>query len=169
MLPPAMCRKAYQHQYLTSIRSLAMFTRRFFCLTTILLAAASAAVYIARAAAPDAGSHEPASRLAVVWSSGDLDVAHRVCLMDAHGAPEIFRRPYRQRREAFSDAEKGIRADRSRIRENSESPQNLRILTNSATKILHGVALPGPAEATRKRGRAVIPSLARRASCAFSN
>jgi hypothetical protein len=45
----------------------------------------------------------------------------------------------RQRREAFSDAEKGIRADRSRIRENSECSQIIRILTNSATKILHGV------------------------------
>jgi hypothetical protein len=48
--------------------------------------------------------------------------------------------PERQRREAFSDAEKGLRADRSRIRENSECSQIIRILTNSATKMLQGVA-----------------------------
>jgi AhpD family alkylhydroperoxidase len=103
--PPAMCRKAYKHQYLTSIRRLAMFTRQLFCLTAILLAAASAAVYIAREAEPDAGSHEPASRLAVVWSSGDLDVAHRVCLMYAHGAPGISRRPYRARLKRLASEE----------------------------------------------------------------
>jgi hypothetical protein len=48
--------------------------------------------------------------------------------------------PERQRREASSDAENGLRADRSRIRENSECSQIIRILTNSATKMLHGVA-----------------------------
>jgi hypothetical protein len=48
-----------------------------------------------------------------------------------------------QRREGFFDAEKGMRADRSRIRENSECSEIIRILTNSATKILHGVAASG--------------------------
>jgi hypothetical protein len=51
--------------------------------------------------------------------------------------------PEGQRREAFSDAEKCLRADRSRIRENSECSQIVRILTNSATKMLHGVARCG--------------------------
>lgn len=63
-----------------------MSTRQFFSLAAVLLVAVSAAVYFVQAAEPGAASSEPASRLAVVWSSGDPEVAHRVCLMYAHGA-----------------------------------------------------------------------------------
>ncbi len=63
-----------------------MSPRKPFFLAAVLLAAGSAAVYFARAAEPGAGSSEPPSRLAVVWSSGDPEVAHRVCLMYTHGA-----------------------------------------------------------------------------------
>jgi hypothetical protein len=65
-------------------------------------------------------------------------------LGSARGVARFFRSrrlcPEGQRREAFSDAEKGMRADRSRIRENSECSKIIRILTNSVTKMLHGVA-----------------------------
>ncbi len=63
-----------------------MSTRQRFSLAAVLLVAVSAAVYFAKAAEPGPGSSEPASRLAVVWSSGDPEIAHRVCLMYTHGA-----------------------------------------------------------------------------------
>jgi hypothetical protein len=39
-------------------------------------------------AIPQAASEPDASRVAVVWSSGDPDVAHRVCLMYTHAAKQ---------------------------------------------------------------------------------
>ncbi|MBN1341776.1 MAG: DsrE family protein [Phycisphaerae bacterium] len=41
---------------------------------------------LARAAEPASVAQPNGSRLAVVWSSGDPDVAHRVCLMYTHAA-----------------------------------------------------------------------------------
>lgn len=39
-------------------------------------------------AMPQAASESDPSRLAVLWSSGDPDVAHRVCLMYTHAAKQ---------------------------------------------------------------------------------
>ena len=51
--------------------------------SAILLAIAVAGPFVVGAA-----SDTDASRLAVVWSSGDPDVAHRVCLMYTHAAKQ---------------------------------------------------------------------------------
>lgn len=49
-------------------------------------AVALALCVAARGAEPAAAPASKPSRLAVVWSSGDPDVAHRVCLMYTHAA-----------------------------------------------------------------------------------
>lgn len=50
---------------------------------TVLLAGMFVLSQQPRAAAPATG---PAGRLAVVWTSGDPEVAHRMCLMYSHAA-----------------------------------------------------------------------------------
>lgn len=54
-------------------------------LFAVIVLTACSAAFLARGTEP-ASAPAPQSRLAVVWSSGDPDVAHRVCLMYAHAA-----------------------------------------------------------------------------------
>lgn len=54
-------------------------------LFAVIVLTACSTAFLARGTEP-ASAPAPQSRLAVVWSSGDPDVAHRVCLMYAHAA-----------------------------------------------------------------------------------
>lgn len=54
-------------------------------LFAVIVLTACSTAFLARGTEP-ASASAPQSRLAVVWSSGDPDVAHRVCLMYAHAA-----------------------------------------------------------------------------------
>lgn len=51
-----------------------------------IVVAAFVAVIVAKAAETDSEATPDGSKLAVVWTSGDPDVAHRVCLMYTHAA-----------------------------------------------------------------------------------
>jgi hypothetical protein len=51
-----------------------------------MVVAAFVAVIVAKAAETDSEATPDESKLAVVWTSGDPDVAHRVCLMYTHAA-----------------------------------------------------------------------------------
>lgn len=51
-----------------------------------MVVAAFVAVIVAKAAETDSEATQDGSQLAVVWSSGDPEVAHRVCLMYTHAA-----------------------------------------------------------------------------------
>jgi len=57
----------------------------FFLAGSIVLAVCAASI-LARGGESASGPSEGPTRLAVVWSSGDPDVAHRVCLMYTHAA-----------------------------------------------------------------------------------
>ena len=57
----------------------------FFLAGSIVLTACAVSI-LARGGEPPSGPTEGPNRLAVVWSSGDPDVAHRVCLMYTHAA-----------------------------------------------------------------------------------
>jgi len=59
--------------------------QRFFLAGSIVLTASLASL-LAGGGEPASGPGEGPTRLAVVWSSGDPDVAHRVCLMYTHAA-----------------------------------------------------------------------------------
>lgn len=58
-----------------------MCKRNVLCFTGLILCASFIAALLARAGEPAPNRASDGSRLAVVWSSGDPDVAHRVCLM----------------------------------------------------------------------------------------
>lgn len=51
-----------------------------------VLAAAAGAAAMAQQTAPEKPASEAGTRLGVVWTSGDPDVAHRMCLMYTHAA-----------------------------------------------------------------------------------
>jgi len=51
-----------------------------------VLAAVGTVVMLAQPATPPQSSASAETKLAVVWTSGDPEVAHRVCLMYAHAA-----------------------------------------------------------------------------------
>lgn len=59
-------------------------SRRKQCVILVLVGlAVAAALFVGRVRAQEEGAN---GRLAVVWSSGDPEVAHRVCLMYTHAA-----------------------------------------------------------------------------------
>ena len=55
-------------------------------LVVAALMCAGAPSLLAQAATPDQGKEASGSRLAVLWTSGDPEVAHRACLMYTHAA-----------------------------------------------------------------------------------
>ena len=55
-------------------------------LVFVLLAAVAAVPLLAGAAGAQDAAAQPSSKLAVVWTSGDPEVAHRMCLMYTHAA-----------------------------------------------------------------------------------
>ncbi len=63
-----------------------MGTKHLFVLAGSIVLTACVASILARAAEPASEPSPMPSRLAVVWTSGDPDVAHRVCLMYTHAA-----------------------------------------------------------------------------------
>ena len=63
-----------------------MPSRRILCFVGVAMLVACAGAMLARAAEPASVPSPKDSRLAVVWSSADPDVANRVCLMYTHGA-----------------------------------------------------------------------------------
>ena len=63
-----------------------MRNRRMLGLVGVALLAACAGAYLARAAEPASAPAPRDSRLAVVWTSVDPDVAHRVCFMYTQNA-----------------------------------------------------------------------------------
>lgn len=63
-----------------------MRKKRLFVLAGSIVLMACTASILARGGELAPGPSEGPTRLAVVWSSGDPEVAHRVCLMYTHGA-----------------------------------------------------------------------------------
>ncbi|GAB4133737.1 DsrE family protein [Thermopirellula anaerolimosa] len=63
-----------------------MQTRLLLWLSGVIALTACCTAFLARGTEPTADTASNASRLAVLWSSGDPDVAHRVCLMYTHAA-----------------------------------------------------------------------------------
>ena len=63
-----------------------MRSRRMLGLVGVVLLAACAGAILARAAEPASAPAPKDSRLAVVWTSADPDVAHRVCFMYTQNA-----------------------------------------------------------------------------------
>lgn len=63
-----------------------MFRKQLLFLAGSIVLMACLASILANGTEPASGPSPTVSRLAVVWSSGDPDVAHRVCLMYAHAA-----------------------------------------------------------------------------------
>ena len=63
-----------------------MGNKRVFYLVGVVLLAICAKGILTWAAEPDSVSSSKDSRLAVVWTSADPDVANRVCLMYTHAA-----------------------------------------------------------------------------------
>ena len=65
-----------------------MRNKRALYLVTVSLLAACLGAILAKAEGPASGPSPKDSRLAVVWTSGDPDVAHRMCLMYTHAAAQ---------------------------------------------------------------------------------
>jgi hypothetical protein len=63
-----------------------MHRKQLFILAGSIALTACVVSILARAAEPAAEPTPTPSRLAVVWTSGDPDVAHRVCFMYTHNA-----------------------------------------------------------------------------------
>ncbi len=63
-----------------------MYDKKMLYIAVAVVCVAGAATFLARAAEPASAPSSERSRLAVVWTSGDPEVAHRVCLMYTHAA-----------------------------------------------------------------------------------
>lgn len=63
-----------------------MHRKKLFTITSIVAIAILAGGLVARTGHYASAQEAEEARLAVVWSSGDPDVAHRVCLMYTHAA-----------------------------------------------------------------------------------